>query len=551
MSPEHVKGFSYTDHRSDIYSIGMTFYEMITGNVPFKNLDSDFDIREMIVRKEMATPTSFNKDIPEAVEKIIMKAIAKAPDDRYQSCEAMISDLEMFEKGVGIPKETKPPKEEPVVIEEEKVPSDKKSLVRQWWWAAMLPVLLLLYFIIWGLPGNNDEAPINEVSLSSLEIKTQPTDALVLFNNDTLDSNERKGLKVSAGTYAIVAEMEGFTPKDTLVTISENEESSIAIVLNKLKPVENEVVAVSPISTKDNSEITSERASKASLSISSVPSEASIWINNEKRGTTPLNLDQLEPGSYIMQIRKDGFEEYQETIVLSEEGRRTVQAELMVESGLISISTTPPGAIVKIDGRDFGNGTTPLSGKRLPLGTHNISVSLSGFETIEEEIIISKDQSNNLDYNLIAQNGNLIVRVRPWGSVYINNQLKKATTDFKFEIELPAVNHLLKVTHPTLGFWEREIKIKPNSDLTIDVNFNKKIPVSVVAYDTEGNPVQAEIMLNSKPTGELTPREISLRTGLHRLSVIKDGYIAVEGEKDVLIDESLIETQKFILQKIE
>ncbi len=53
MSPEHVKGISFTDKRSDIYSIGMTFYEMIAGTVPFKNMESDFDIRETIVRKEL------------------------------------------------------------------------------------------------------------------------------------------------------------------------------------------------------------------------------------------------------------------------------------------------------------------------------------------------------------------------------------------------------------------------------------------------------------------------------------------------------------------
>jgi len=64
MSPEHVKGISFTDTRSDIYSIGMTFYEMITGGVPFKNITSDFEIRETIMRKEFDTPTVVNPDIP-------------------------------------------------------------------------------------------------------------------------------------------------------------------------------------------------------------------------------------------------------------------------------------------------------------------------------------------------------------------------------------------------------------------------------------------------------------------------------------------------------
>ncbi len=102
MSPEHLKGISFTDKRSDIYSLGMTFYEMLTGKVPFENINTDFEIRETIIRKDLKKPTAYIPELPDALENIVMKAIAKDPDERYQSCESMLQAIQLFEAENGI-----------------------------------------------------------------------------------------------------------------------------------------------------------------------------------------------------------------------------------------------------------------------------------------------------------------------------------------------------------------------------------------------------------------------------------------------------------------
>ena len=97
MSPEHVRGYQFTDKRSDIYSIGMVFYQLVTGTLPFKNIESDFDLRESIIKKRIIKPRTYNRDIPPALETIVMKSIAKSPEDRYQSTKQMLHAIHKFE----------------------------------------------------------------------------------------------------------------------------------------------------------------------------------------------------------------------------------------------------------------------------------------------------------------------------------------------------------------------------------------------------------------------------------------------------------------------
>ena len=99
MSPEHVRGFSYIEKRSDLYCVGIILYEMVTGEVPLKDLNSDFDIRESILKKDFDTPAKINKKIPPELESIIMKSIEKHPDERFQTAEEMLDAIEDFEKG--------------------------------------------------------------------------------------------------------------------------------------------------------------------------------------------------------------------------------------------------------------------------------------------------------------------------------------------------------------------------------------------------------------------------------------------------------------------
>ena len=94
IAPEQARG-SKTDGKSDIYSVGVMLYEMITGKLPF-DADSAVSVALMQLQSTPEMPRKINPSIPIGLEQITMHAMQKNPEDRYQTTAEMISDIEAF-----------------------------------------------------------------------------------------------------------------------------------------------------------------------------------------------------------------------------------------------------------------------------------------------------------------------------------------------------------------------------------------------------------------------------------------------------------------------
>ena len=106
MSPEQASGERATP-QSDIFSLGVVFYELLTGDVPFQG-DTPLSVIRKIHTEEPIAPRRINPEIPPEIERIILKMMAKAPERRYADCRAVRADLKQFRsRGIEVPSGTK------------------------------------------------------------------------------------------------------------------------------------------------------------------------------------------------------------------------------------------------------------------------------------------------------------------------------------------------------------------------------------------------------------------------------------------------------------
>lgn len=176
FSPEQARG-GITGEKSDIYSLGIVLYEMVTGRVPFSG-ESPISVALMHLQEPLPEPRQINPNIPQSVENIILQALAKNPAFRYKNAAEMLEDLEtcLFPERLNEPKLTIPTDDEetrvlpaitPEMLEQSKQERQERMSSasrtaenepvkkRKWWVKATLWIGALLLFVVLAFAGFN------------------------------------------------------------------------------------------------------------------------------------------------------------------------------------------------------------------------------------------------------------------------------------------------------------------------------------------------------------------------------------------------------------
>jgi serine/threonine protein kinase/Tfp pilus assembly protein PilF len=173
MSPEQVEGKD-VDQRSDIYSLGVILYEMVTGQVPFEG-DTIFAVGVKHKSEEPQNPKEINPQIPEDLSRVILRCLEKNRENRYQSAGELRSELTSIEKGIPTT-ERKPPVKKPMTSKEITVTITAKKLLIP---GAVVVACVILAVVLWQVFSKGRAAPPPTIGKPSL--------AIMYFKNNTGD----------------------------------------------------------------------------------------------------------------------------------------------------------------------------------------------------------------------------------------------------------------------------------------------------------------------------------------------------------------------------
>jgi hypothetical protein len=280
-------------------------------------------------------------------------------------------------------------------------------------------------------------------------------------------------------------------------------------------------------------------AGSARLSVQSRPTGASVWLNGDSLGVTPLIGDSIRAGVYLLSVRHDGFYDADTVAVVrpgtapsvrvrlterafaagrspqsppsrptrpqpsspasgspasgspapgspasaspapSASPSRTGPATAPDPTGSLALASTPTGAAIFLDGAP--RGATPQQIDDLPVGTYAVRIERDGFVPWTDSVAVGAETTRRIQPELTPQTGTVRILALPWGTIYVNDALHTRNADIWVSTTLPVGTHDVTAVHPALGRQTRTVTVAPGTtSLTIDL----RRPPSAESSDT-------------------------------------------------------------------
>ena len=389
MSPEQVKGRAL-DGRSDLFSMGVILYEMLTGEKPFVGQNVTTIIYK-IVNETPITPRDLDVTVHPGLSAIVTKALAKAPDDRYQTCADLVRDLENYKLAgpvrtgstgaIGL---VSTPPEKTVVLPVRVVSGNTAMSAAAATAPAKTPIPLL--------------RPATAI-LTSKRNLIIATIATIVFLGCTMGGYAYHRTQVKLRQLAAETKARQQAEREPIAIAIPAPTPTPEVIAKdttvKFFPEQKPQPAAQkqPTPQKATSSPNQVFVQQSELKLVSQPEGAKVEIDgwSEPNWVTPFTASHLAAGHHTLVFTKAGYLQQTRSIDSIAAKSVDVSAELTPAVSTLVVTSNPQGASVWVDGKDSGM-TTPAQ-LTVEKGFHRLAVRKAGFRDAAVEETLSEGQT--------------------------------------------------------------------------------------------------------------------------------------------------------------
>lgn len=587
--PEQLKSLKNTDQRSDLYSIGMTFYEILAGKLPFNDNDSNLSVQLAILEGNLPSPDLLNPEIPAEFVSLIRKATRKDPAERYQSAAEMLGDVLALEQRyikamresagrkafhhlparaastAGSTRPDGPPpakNNRPAAQPQPRTPGRARQAFQSWrkrlnfnFHAMGILTLVIVSLLVVGSGGSiyhhgprlsgagGIASPVIPLSIFS-----RPEGAAVYLNGLQIGTTPLKDYLVRTGEAALKIVKDNYLAIDTSMVFFPGDTAAFSL---QLSTGGSELLALAGSGIRAHQADTLNAPQYGRIKVISSPPGAAIMLNGTPvaAAQTPHIFEKMSPGKYRLELTKAGYHPATTHFEVVAQESRPLRVSLTPQTGNLHITSTPPGAAIWLNGKRLPGLRTPAELPEIPVGLQRITLQKAGFEKHDARVKVAPRQTRQVEGTLQPVKARLSVVVLPYGSTFVDGELKKHNTNIPYNGELSAGRYVIQAIHPKLGTWEKELVVDQSQQYQYIIDFNRQFQLPVTIQDTRGNRLSgARVYVDQREVALHTDGTLELRTGRHILEVRLDGYVLRGGPIPVNLDEHSVRTLNFVME---